>query len=275
MITALKRKKIANSFGVASQSYDTSARLQRYCGEKILRLLADYYAMSYAPSKAKNDHTIVDLGAGTGFFTEQLNDYFNDVIGLDIANGMLNFAKQQRDKNITWLQADAYQLPFADNSIDCIFSNLMIQWCQPLTPVINEIIRVLKPQGHFIFTTLIDGTLYELSNAWASVDNEKHVLDFMSEQQVLSSLSQPQAKLVKHSQEDIVLKYNNVLHLARELKELGANQVPKQSFNGLAGKDKWQAMMNNYQQYQKISDNGHIIYPATYCAFSGVLRKNS
>ncbi|WP_206485761.1 malonyl-ACP O-methyltransferase BioC [Thalassotalea sp. G2M2-11] len=252
------RAKIAKSFGSASQSYDVSARLQRYSGK---------YLMPWLPNR--NDLTVLDLGCGTGFFTNILAEHFDQVIGLDFSNKMLHFAKEQRSDVITWLEADAYKLPIADNSIDLIYSNLMIQWCADLDSVLTELLRVLKPGGLFIFSTLIDGTLFELKSSWAQVDNDKHVIDFRTEQELNTLFNGERCKLLTQESKDIILEYENVIHLARELKGLGANKVPNKLSKGLAGKDKWQKMTTSYQDF--VEPNG--IYPATYRIYSGMLVK--
>ncbi|WDE14237.1 malonyl-ACP O-methyltransferase BioC [Thalassomonas haliotis] len=254
------RIKIARSFGSASNSYDVSARLQRFSGKHL---------MPWLPNR--NDLTVLDLGAGTGFFTDILAGSYQRVIGLDFSKKMLHFAQSNRDQNIHWLEADAHHIPLQDQSIDLIYSNLMIQWCNPLEDVVQEILRVLKPGGLFIFTTLTDGTLYELKSSWAQVDDDRHVINFKREQELLAMFDKPQSKLLQHQCQDIVLEYENVLHLAHELKGLGANQVPAKGNKGLAGKDKWQKMTASYQDFQEPGG----VYPATYKVFSGLMVKLS
>lgn len=254
------RIKIAQTFGSASNSYDVSARLQRYCGKHL---------MPWLPNR--NDLTVLDLGAGTGFFTNILSGSYQQVLGLDLSKKMLHFAKEKRDENILWLEADAHKIPLQDHSIDLIYSNLMIQWCNPLDDVLKEILRVLKPGGLFIFTTLLDGTLYELKSSWAQVDDDRHVIDFKGEQELLALLSSQNAKLLEFQCQDIVLEYENVLHLAHELKGLGANHVPAKGNKGLAGKDKWKKMTTSYQDFQEPGG----VYPATYKVFSGLMVKLS
>lgn len=254
------RFKIARSFGSASASYDISARLQRYCGKHL---------MSWLPNR--NDLTVLDLGSGTGFFTELLASRYQQVIGLDVSKKMLHFAKDNRNQTIHWLEADAYKIPLQDNSIDFVYSNLMIQWCDPLDLVLNEVMRVLKPGGLFVFSTLVDGTLFELKSAWAQVDNDQHVIDFKLESEIRPLFDGTDRKLLNAKQQDIVLEYENVLHLAHELKSLGANHVPKKQDKGLAGKDKWQKMTKSYQDFLEPSG----IYPATYKVFSGLVVKLS
>lgn len=252
------RYKIAKSFGSASGSYDVSARLQRYSGKHL---------MPWLPNR--HDLTVLDLGSGTGFFTDILAGSYQQVMGLDISKDMLRFAQQNRNKAISWFEADAYNMPLQDNSVDFIYSNLMIQWCDPLDSLLNEVMRVLKPGGLFIFSTLVNGTLYELKSAWAQVDDDQHVIDFKTEADVKTLLNGPDRKLLEAKQQDVILEYENVLHLARELKSLGANHVPKKQGKGLAGKEKWQRMTKSYQDFLEPDD----IYPATYKVFSGLVVK--
>jgi len=249
-----ERVKLAKNFGSASQSYDVSARLQRFSGKHL---------MPWLPNK--NDLTALDLGSGTGFFTDILASQYDNVIGMDISTKMLNFAKNNRSKSITWIEGDAFSLPLADNSIDFVYSNLVIQWFDPLETALSEIRRVLKPGGHFIFTTLADGTLFELKSSWAQVDDDHHVNDFVEERDLIAKLNNSGGQLLEHHCKDIILEYENPLHLARELKGLGANRVNNKQFKGLAGKEKWQLMNKNYQDFQEPSG----IYPATYRLFSG------
>ncbi|NQZ82258.1 MAG: malonyl-ACP O-methyltransferase BioC [Colwellia sp.] len=258
MADAENRVKIARSFGVASKSYDVSARLQRYTGKHL---------MPHLPNR--NDLTVLDLGSGTGFFTDILGSKYQQVLGLDISREMLKYAQNNRTQDIKWLEGDAYHLPLQDKCIDLVYSNLMIQWCDPLSSVLAEVIRVLKPGGLFIFSTLIEGTLNELKSSWAQVDNDQHVIDFKTADELTSIFNSAQSKLIEHQVKDIVLEYESVLHLAHELKGLGANQIPKKTNKGLAGKDKWQKMTKSYQDFQEPSG----IYPATYRVFSGILVK--
>ncbi len=260
MSEVTERLKIAKSFGSASASYDVSARLQRHCGKHL---------MSWLPER--ENLTVLDLGSGTGFFTEILASRYQQVIGLDISKKMLGFSQQSRNPSIKWLEADAYKLPLQNNSIDFVYSNLMIQWCDPLDLVLNEVIRVLKPGGVFVFSTLVDGTLYELKASWAQIDTDQHVIDFKPTQDIKPLFEGNDRKLLNAIQEDIILEYENVIHLARELKGLGANHLPKKQGKGLAGKEKWLQMSKNYQEY-KTEDE---IYPATYKAFSGLMVKLS
>lgn len=260
MSEVTNRNKIAKSFGSASKSYDISARLQRYCGKHL---------MPWLPNR--NDLTVVDLGSGTGFFTELLSSRYEQVLGLDISKDMLNFAKENRVATINWLGADAYKLPLQSNSIDFVYSNLMIQWCDPLDSVLNEVMRVLKPGGVFVFSTLIEGTLFELKSSWAQVDNDQHVIDFKPESDIRPLLSGTDRKLIDAKQQDIILEYETVMHLAHELKGLGASHVPKQKRKGLSGKDSWKKMTKSYQDF--IEPSG--IYPATYKVFSGLVVKLS
>ena len=258
MPNTLNQIKIAKSFDSATSSYDISARLQRYTGKHLMPWLPDQQAL-----------TVLDLGCGTGFFTELLSSNFDRVIGVDISNKMLNYTKNHRLSVNHLVAGDAYHLPFQNNSVDLIYSNLVIQWCENLSHLFSEIFRVLKPGGQFVFTTLLDQTLSELKSAWGQVDNDKHVIDFKKDIDIKTELSKQGAQLSSHHVQDVILEYENVLHLARELKGLGANHVPKKQNRGLAGKDKWQKMTKAYEDF--VEPNG--IYPATYRVFSGLAVK--
>jgi len=252
--------KIAESFGSASKSYDISARLQRFSGKHL---------MPWLPKKSAL--TVLDLGSGTGFFTDVLASSYDQVIGLDFSKKMLEFAKSCRNENIIWLEADAHKVPLQNESVDFIYSNLVLQWCQPLDMAIKEMLRVLKPGGTIVFTTLVDGTLHELKSSWRKVDDDQHVIDFKTEEQLEQYFNTSHSNIVAHKCQDVTLDYQNVIHLARELKGLGANHLPKKKNRGLSGKDKWFAMTEHYKDFLEPNN----IYPATYRLYSGLVVKLS
>lgn len=130
-------------------------------------------------------------------------------------------------------------------------------------------LRVLKPGGLIIFTTLVDGTLHELKSSWKQVDDDQHVIDFKPEHELNALFNTDASSILEHKCQDIVLEYENVIHLARELKGLGANHLPQKRNRGLSGKSKWFAMTEHYQDF--LEPNG--IYPATYRLYSGLVVK--
>ena len=250
--------KIAQSFGSASESYDVSARLHRFSGKHL---------MPWLPNK--QDLTVLDLGSGTGFFADLLASKYNKVIGLDFSKNMLQFAKKCRNENIIWLEADAYKIPLQDESIDFIYSNLVIQWFEPLDVAIKEMLRVLKPGGLIIFSTLLDGTLHELKSSWKQVDDDQHVMDLKTEEELENCFNTQKSRVLRGKCQDLILEYQNVIHLARELKGLGANHLPNKKNRGLSGKDKWFRMTEHYKDFLEPNN----IYPATYRLYSGLVVK--
>ena len=67
---SIEKHRIISSFNEAAITYDTAAFLQREVGDRLLERL-DFMSI--------NPAVILDLGAGTGCFTEKLKQKFYDV----------------------------------------------------------------------------------------------------------------------------------------------------------------------------------------------------
>ncbi|SFM40147.1 malonyl-ACP O-methyltransferase BioC [Marinobacter zhejiangensis] len=209
-----EKTSVARDFGGASASYDEAARLQRHMGQRLLDLFAGCGPVDQ----------ILDLGCGTGQFAEGLQQEWPgaSLAAVDLSEAMIRHAREHRSGSVRWAVADAESLPFTDQSMDVIFSNLMIQWCADPRPVLKECLRVLRPGGRLMCSTLLEGTLAELAAAWQVVDpGVSHINRFESchrlEQQLLEVFAGARVE-----QETIRLPYRSPLLLLNELKSLGA-----------------------------------------------------
>ncbi|WP_158523829.1 class I SAM-dependent methyltransferase [Thermococcus henrietii] len=93
---------------------------------------------------------VLELGVGTGL---NLPLYRNveEVIGLDISRKMLKKARRKRaEVQVKLIQADARDLPFPDRSFDTIVSTFFLCVVPEKEKVIQEIKRVLKPNGFLL-----------------------------------------------------------------------------------------------------------------------------
>lgn len=248
------KRKVADSFGRAAENYDSVAQLQRDIGHELLERAA---------VTADSKQVWLDLGCGTGYFSPQLQRHFGEVIGLDISQGMLNFASSQhRDLN-HWLCADAEQLPLGDNTLDGIYSSLAIQWCHRLPQLFCEIKRVLKPGGTALIATLGPKTLHEIKCAWEQVDDYTHVNRFASQEEVSTAITNAGFESVSWRTDYKVLPYDELRQLTYELKTLGAHNMNHGQSNGLTGRQRIKKFRQAYEAFR--DENGQL--PATYEVF--------
>ncbi|MEH6593371.1 MAG: malonyl-ACP O-methyltransferase BioC [Halioglobus sp.] len=255
------KAEVAESFSRAAGQYDSAAQLQRDVGTRLLES-TDYTG---APPDI-----VLDLGCGTGYFQPALRRRFPDAhyVGLDLAPGMVQFARAQFPAEQKWLVADAEGLPLAANSVDLVFSSLAIQWCHSPQRLFAELARVLKPGGRCVFTSLGPETLKELRAAWAAVDTHQHVNTFLPPEDLAqAAYAVPGVSLQLHS-ERFTMEYDRVRELLTELKTLGAHNMNRGRQTGLTGRRALQGMLAAYESWRK---NDKL--PATYDVLFGVLEK--
>ncbi|MEQ5814455.1 malonyl-ACP O-methyltransferase BioC [Marinobacter sp. NFXS11] len=212
-----RKSDIARGFGIASGTYEGASRLQRFMGNTMLQ------KFEFRESQ-DHDLTLLDLGCGTGWFTRKFADFgqIESLSGVDLSPGMLEQARKNGPEGISWIVGDAEDLPLPDSSVDVIFSNLMIQWCDDPCTVLRECRRILRPGGDLMVSTLLDGTLRELKAAWQAADpGHQHVNRFETD---LALQAKVRAELPDAVVEErtIRLPYESPMTLAGELRHLGA-----------------------------------------------------
>jgi len=95
------------------------------------------------------DDRVLDVGCGTGFATEGLLRYTDDVHGLDQSRHQMEkaFEKFGTHDRVRFYRGDAERLPFANDSFDVIWSSGSIEYWPNPVAALKEFRRVVKP-GH-------------------------------------------------------------------------------------------------------------------------------
>lgn len=99
--------------------------------------------------------TILDIGAGTGFFTIPAAKIVGGkVIALDIDKDMMHIIEEHAKKeglhNIELLLSTAEDIALADNSVDTILASLVLHEMQDLNKVLVELMRIIKKKGQLV-----------------------------------------------------------------------------------------------------------------------------
>lgn len=102
-----------------------------------------------AATAGRNISNIVDLGCGTGRFSEALGNRFKaDVVGVDPSEKMLAIAGSKHvSSRVTFVEGSAENIPRQDHSADLIFISMVFHHFRSRERVVQECRRVLRDGG--------------------------------------------------------------------------------------------------------------------------------
>ena len=138
---------VAEAFGYSAEelsSIPAEANMGLSCGNPT------------ATAHLRPGETVVDLGSGGGldvFLAARKVGPTGRAIGIDMTAEMIELARRNAAKlegggaNIEFHQATIDHLPLADETVDCVISNCVINLAPDKQAVFREIGRVLKPGG--------------------------------------------------------------------------------------------------------------------------------
>jgi len=211
--------------------------------------------------------TVIDLGAATGAANRRLEKRFRGarVISVDIAHNMLTMARQKKSwlSKIAFVQASAGALPFPDESIDVVFSNLMLPWVDDPAPTFSEIARILREGGVFAFATLGPDSLLEIRRAWGQVDDDVHVNRFADMHDLGDALVNAGLRDPVLDVDRLSVSYTSCEDLFKDLTAVGARNALQQRASGLTGKQRFAAMVAALEN-AAIDGNIHLDLELVY-----------
>jgi len=159
---------------------------------------------------------VLEIGCGRGGGVSYINRYLSpeSVTGVDLNKKAINFCnKEYSGERVKFLQADAQKLHFQDNTFDVIISVESAHRYSQIELFVNEVFRVLKPGGFFLFADFGDNMeIKKLHTQF--VQSNLHLIKFENiTKNVIEAL-----KLATPDREDILKKL-----LPKLLQNLGRN----------------------------------------------------
>ncbi|MFR9503726.1 MAG: class I SAM-dependent methyltransferase [Rikenellaceae bacterium] len=123
--------------------------------ERVSTELSDNFVfqrsrLAYLEAAARVNGRVLEIGTGSGYGVEIIAPHTSHFTTIDKHTPAQDVIVGD---NVEFLEATVPPLPFADNSFDCVISFQVIEHIKDDRSFVNEVRRVLRPNGVFIVST--------------------------------------------------------------------------------------------------------------------------
>lgn len=213
------KNNIRTNFSDSVHYYDEHAGLQMKIAERLAKALEPWqYSIPDGP--------LIEIGAGTGFFTKHLTQMFQgrELIISDLSDEMIRFCKEKHyeSASVAFETLDAEQDDWQESTYALIAGNYVAQWFKNPAQTLSKIAGSLKPGG----LLLISFPAKESFSNW-----KQYCLDLglpytgnslPDLERVVIDLSMGPVK-VDYYEDDMIETFENVFDFFRHLKKMGAS----------------------------------------------------
>jgi malonyl-CoA O-methyltransferase len=234
--------KLRDEFSRKATSYDSAAVLAREVGSRLAERID---LVRLAPRR------VADIGCATGDGLRELQRRYPDALPLavDFARPMLQavaarstWLERLRSRAPLCVNADVRSLPLANDSLDLVWSNLMLHWLPDLRPAFAEIQRVLAAGGLLQFAMLGPDTLKELRVLGAPIANFSDMHD-IGDMLVTAGFADPVMEM-----EILTLTYETPRRFLADQRRLGV----RDALLGSLGWRQWRKLFAAWQRVDGV-----------------------
>jgi 2-polyprenyl-3-methyl-5-hydroxy-6-metoxy-1,4-benzoquinol methylase len=154
--TTVLHEKLNSRFAYIDH-YEKDAEVFDYCSpHDSLSTNTEIFILRKVIAKniAKENSLLLDVGCGSAWFAKHFVPKGKKVVSLDVS--FVNVSKAMSSvpsSNHAAVVADVFQLPFAENTFDCIVASEIIEHLYAPGLFVEKMVYVLKPGGKLIITT--------------------------------------------------------------------------------------------------------------------------
>lgn len=110
-------------------------------------------------SRVTPEERVLDVACGPGFIAMAFSGACREVVGIDVTDRFLSFARAESEKrglgNVTFEYGDVESMPFEDGAFDCAVCRSAFHHFPNPAKVLWEMKRVVKPFGRLLIMDMI------------------------------------------------------------------------------------------------------------------------
>ncbi len=133
----------------------------------------------------------LEVGCGTGHWTEFFINNGFEITGIDISENMINIARKKNLKDAKFEIINIEDAPYPDNSFDNIFAITSLEFVDNRQKAIEQIYRILKPGGYLLIGCLNQNSFIGKTKQSNKVFARANFFDTEQLQEILNIFGSP------------------------------------------------------------------------------------